>query len=80
MPHTHIWGLGVCRITNVENSSRGEYANTMSVQNLWELCTDSFLPYIVAQVQDMRRLNVVWDRYITDNLKQGLRERGVDKI
>ena len=26
-------------------------------------------------VQDVRRLDVVWDRYITDSMRQGLRER-----
>ena len=28
-----------------------------------------------GDVQDVRRLDVVWDRYITDSMRQGLRER-----
>ena len=33
-----------------------------------------FLPYILAQVQNVKRLDIVWDRYIDNSLKQSTRE------
>ena len=56
-------------------SSSGEYANSLNVQNLWGLCKDSFFALYCGTGQDVRRLYIIWDRYITDSLKQGLRER-----
>ena len=41
----------------------GDYAQTV------------FFALYCGTGQDVRRLYIIWDRYITDSLKQGLRER-----
>ena len=33
-----------------------------------------FMPYIRRRLQNVKRLDVVWDRYIEKSLKQGMRE------
>jgi len=34
-----------------------------------------FIPYLKKQLQSSRRLDIVWDTYITDSLKESTREK-----
>lgn len=39
-----------------------------------EYATTVFLPYVIQQAQNVKRIDLVWDRYLPNSLKQGARE------
>ena len=48
---------------------------TIRVSTFDEYASDVFLPYLQKQLQDTKRLDVVWDTYIEDSLKESTREK-----
>ena len=40
-----------------------------------EYSKQMFLPYITSQLETVSRVDIIWDRYLTDSLKQSTRER-----
>ncbi|KAJ8353418.1 hypothetical protein SKAU_G00209850 [Synaphobranchus kaupii] len=48
---------------------------TVRVSTFNTYADDVFIPYLQKQLQDTKRLDVVWDTYIPDSLKESTREK-----
>ena len=53
------------------------YGQARGLSNIWGvgLCQQMFLPYITSRLETVSRVDLVWDRYLTDILKQSTRDR-----
>ena len=50
---------------------------TTSVSTFHEYADRVFIPYLEKQLQDATRLDIVWDTYLPDSLKESTREAKV---
>ena len=48
---------------------------TFRVSTFDKYADEVFIPYLEKQLQDTRRLDIVWDTYIPDSLKESTREK-----
>ena len=53
------------------------YGHARGLSSIWEvdLRQQMFLPYIISWLETASRVDLVWDRYLTDILKQSTRDR-----
>ena len=49
--------------------------STRTLNTFHDYSNSVFLPYIFGQLQSVRRLDIVWDVYLTDSLKAGTKSK-----
>ena len=51
------------------------YLSTKTVSTFNEYADKVFIPYIIKQLRDSTRVDIVWDTYLLDSLKESTREK-----
>ena len=51
------------------------YLSTKTVSTFNEYADKVFIPYIIKQLQDSTRVDIVWDTYLLDSLKESTQEK-----
>ena len=53
------------------------YGQARSLSTFEEYSQEMILPYITSQLETVSRVDIVWDKYLTNSLKQSIVERTV---